>query len=331
LLYTKLTRKHETKPNLAMNLSVKQLATFKEVMRTGSISEAARTLKRTQPAISTMINSLEEELGFALFHREHRKLTPTPEAAYLLEEANALLARLEQTKSILKGVSQQTTGRLRVACHPAASSFFVPNALSEFLADKPDVNVTLRAMPSNTIEDLVASNQYDLGFNESPHRRGSTQSEDFELPCFCAMAADSPLASPLSNQRTITPVDLRSQPMALLFDDHPTAVQTREAFRQTDTPLRQRFELQTFMTGLKFVQNGLCYMVCDMLTAYSYISLSGDEGGVIFRPFKPRVYNTVSILTPANRPASIIAQGLKTSLTLHIHRMTNVMGGTDEN
>lgn len=148
-----------------------------------------------------MINSLQDELGFALFHREHHKLIPIREAAYLLEEATALLSRLEQAKTILKGVSQQTTGPLRVACHPAASSFFVPNALTEFLSDKPDVHMTLRAMPPNTIKDLVASNQYDLGFNESPHRRGSTKSEDFELPCFCAMAATSPMASPcLSNE-----------------------------------------------------------------------------------------------------------------------------------
>jgi len=308
-----------------MNLSIKQLMTFKEVMRTGSISDAARALKRTQPAISTMINSLEEELGFRLFHRDHRKLTPTPEAAYLLEESNALLARLEQTKSILKGVSQQTTGRLRVACHPAASSFFVPNALSTFLRDKPDVTVTLKAMPSNTIEDLVASNQYDLGFNESPHRRGSTISEDFELPCFCAMAASSLLADPSSNRRTITPADLKDKPMALLFEEHPTAEQTREAFRQTGTPLQQRFELQTFMTGLQFVQAGLCYMVCDMLTAYSYISLSSDQGGVIFRRFTPQVFNTVSILTPAHRPASIIARGLTEALKSHVQTMARVM------
>jgi len=304
-----------------MNLSFKQLVTFKEVMRTGSISEAARALKRTQPAISTMIHSLETELGFLLFHREHRKLTPTPEAQYLLEETNALLTRFDQTKSILKGVSQLNTGRLRIACHPAASSFFMPNALGDFLTDKPDVNVTLRAMPSNTIEDLVASNQCDLGLTESPHRRGSTQSEDVELPCFCAMSVNSPLA----HKSVITPTQLDGEPMAVLFSEHPTAQHTLAAFSRLDCKLKIRFELQTFMTGLQFVQAGLCYMVCDMLTAYSYVSLSGNQGGVMFKRFEPKVSNTVSILTPANRPTSIIAQGLKSALKQHIERMTDVM------
>ena len=304
-----------------MNLSFKQLITFKEVMRTGSISEAARALRRTQPAVSTMINSLESELGFSLFQREHRKLIPTPEAMFMLEEANALISRLDATKSILRGISKLSTGRLRVACHPAASSFFVPNALGEFLADKPDVNVTLKALPSNTIEDLVASNQYDLGLNESPHRRGSTQSEDFELACFCAV----PINSELAQKPVITPVDLSGIPMALLFEEHPTAQQTLNVFKRVGAKLNQRFELQTFMTGLQFVQAGLCYMVCDMVTAFSYLSLTTRQGGVVFKRFEPRVSNIVSILTPTNRPASLIAQGLGQALADHIRRMCVVM------
>ncbi|HCH25182.1 MAG TPA: LysR family transcriptional regulator, partial [Oceanospirillaceae bacterium] len=38
-----------------MNFSIRQLQAFREVMRTGSISEAARALNRTQPAVSSLI------------------------------------------------------------------------------------------------------------------------------------------------------------------------------------------------------------------------------------------------------------------------------------
>ncbi|MGB0912511.1 MAG: LysR family transcriptional regulator, partial [Phaeobacter italicus] len=37
-----------------MNLSIRQLQAFREVMRSGSVSEAARILGRTQPAISAL-------------------------------------------------------------------------------------------------------------------------------------------------------------------------------------------------------------------------------------------------------------------------------------
>ena len=47
-----------------MNLTIRQLETFRAVMRAGSISEAARRLGRTQPAVSAALAGLEDELGF---------------------------------------------------------------------------------------------------------------------------------------------------------------------------------------------------------------------------------------------------------------------------
>ena len=59
-----------------MNLN--QLTVFHEVMTTGSISQAARNLGRTQPAISLALKALEDTLGFQLFQRQGRALLPVP-------------------------------------------------------------------------------------------------------------------------------------------------------------------------------------------------------------------------------------------------------------
>jgi DNA-binding transcriptional LysR family regulator len=65
-----------------MNLT--QLTVFCEVMSSGSISQTAKTLGRTQPAITLSIKKLEDSLGIRLFKREGRRLVPVPEAQYLL-------------------------------------------------------------------------------------------------------------------------------------------------------------------------------------------------------------------------------------------------------
>ncbi|AZV80881.1 LysR family transcriptional regulator (plasmid) [Parasedimentitalea marina] len=65
-------------------MNFKQLTAFREVMLTGSISEAARNLLRTQPAISSLISGMEEEIGVKLFVRQGARVHPTPEAHYLL-------------------------------------------------------------------------------------------------------------------------------------------------------------------------------------------------------------------------------------------------------
>lgn len=300
-----------------MNLSIRQISTFREVMRSGSISKAARSVGRTQPAVSTMIATLEEELGFSLFIREHGKLTPTPEARFFLEECDAILARLERAKLTLKRMKSLETGKLRIACHPAASGMFLPRLLTEFLKDKPDVEVALIMRSSGVIEDLIASQQFDIGFAETPKKRASIVQTDFDLECVCVVPADDPLASATE----ISPDDLDNRPMAVLFDEHPTATQTEAAFMSAGCRFNKRLELRTFLPGLEFVAAGVCYMVCDMITAYSVLMRQDRIGRLAIRPFRPRVSNSVSILTPGYVTQALLSQAFAFHLTQGIQTM----------
>lgn len=302
-----------------MNLSIRQISTFREVMRSGSISKAARTVGRTQPAVSAMIATLEEELGFSLFIREHGKLTATPEARYFLEECDAILARLERTKLTLGRMKSLETGKLRIACHPAASGMFVPRLLTEFLKDKADVEVALIMRSSGVIEDLIASQQFDIGFAETPESRASIVQTDFDLECVCIVPADDPLATATE----ITPDDLDNKPMAVLFDEHPTATQTEAAFVSAGRRFNKRLELRTFLPGLEFVAAGVCYMVCDMITAYSVLIRQEKVTRLAIRPFRPRVCNSVSILTPGYVTPALLSQAFAVHLTQGIQTMQN--------
>lgn len=300
-----------------MNLSLRQLTVFREVMRSGSISQAAKTVGRTQPAVSTMIATLEQELGFALFLREHGKLTPTPEARYFLEEAEAILDRLERTKQALAGMAALQTGKLRIACHPAASGLFMPRLLTDFMKDKHAVELSLIMRSSAVIEDLVASQQFDIGFAETPAPRASIDKTDFDLECVCVLRRDDPLAA----KSVITPRDLDGRPMAILFDDHPTATQIEEAFDAAGCAFNKRLELRTFLPGLQFVAEGFCYMVCDMITTYSYLFQAGGATNLTMRRFRPRITNSVSILTPAYVSQARLTQAFSAYLAEAIRAM----------
>lgn len=296
-----------------MNLSFRQLHTFREVIRSGSISGAARTLGRTQPAVSSMIAGLEDELGFALFLREHGKLTPTPEARFFLEECEEILDRLDQTKRTLGGIGNLSAGRLRIACHPAASGFFMPMVLTDFLRDKPGIEVSLMMRSSTVIEDLIASQQFDVGFAEAPIPRASIKQQDFDMECVCALPAGDPLAA----RDAITARDLDGGALATLFAEHTTYGQTCRAFEATDCTFQRRFELQTFLPGLRFVEAGLCSMICDMITAHTHLK-SNSAGTIRFRRFAPAITSKVSILTPAHSPQSVIAAAFCAHLAGHV-------------
>ncbi len=307
----------------AMNVSVRQMITFREVMRSGSISQAARTVRRTQPAVSTMIATLESELGFSLFVREQGRLAPTPEARFFLDECEAILDRLERTERTVSRIRALEAGTLRIACHPAASGLFLPRLLTDFLKDKEDLEVALIMRSSDVIEDLIASQQYDIGFAETPERRASIDQIDFDLECVCILPADDPLAA----LPAVTPDDLDGKPMAALFAEHATAIQTAAAFASTNRRFNRRLELRTFLPGLQFVAAGFCYMVCDMITAYSHLMQSQTAGDLAIRRFRPRVGNSVSILTPGYATPSLTSRAFVAKLAGAIDAMEAAVEG----
>jgi len=296
-----------------MNLSIRQLATFREVMRCGSISEAARTLGRTQPAISSTISGLETELELKLFVREQGRLVPTPEAEFFLEEAEAILKRLEVSKRTLRGLANREHGQLRIAGIPEVTSGFLPSVLSSFIKDKNNVKIALATRTSSEVEELIAAQQFDIGISETPRNRNSYDQVDFDLECMCALPATDPLAS----REVITAAELDGYPLALLHAEHRSHRQTMARFRDAGVQFNQRFELQTALPGLKFVEAGLCALICDMITAYKTQEASRQGFGppqVVFRPFRPRVQDGLSILTPTHRPISIVAKDFCTYL-----------------
>jgi DNA-binding transcriptional LysR family regulator len=300
-----------------MHLSLRQLSTFREVMRSGSISQAARTVGRTQPAVSTMVQTLEDQLGFALFVRTHGKLTPTPEAHYFLEECEDILERVDRTERTLGRISSLQSGKLKVACHPAASSVFLPRLLTGFLDGKDDLEVSLIMRSSDVIEDLIASQQFDVGFSETPEPRASILQTDYELECVCIL----PPGDPLAQAEMITPKDLDGRPMAVLFGEHRTAVQTEAAFRTAGCTFNKRLELRTFLPGLQFVAAGACVMVCDMITAYSHMLQTPQESRLAIRRFVPRISNSVSILTPGYATQSMAGRAFISILHSAVDQM----------
>jgi DNA-binding transcriptional LysR family regulator len=244
-----------------------------------------------------MISNIEKELGFCLFIRDHGRLVPSPEAHYFLEEAEAVLERMGRTVRTMAEFGTLDRGHLRIACHPASSGFFLPQLIAEFLKDRPEVKADLMMRTSQVVEDLIASQEYDIGLAETPQPRGSIKIESFDLACVIAV----PRASPLADHSVLTPGDLDGHPMAMLFGDHPVAVATQAAFARCNAVLNRRFVLRTFLPSLQLVGAGLCCAVVDRITA-----TGSPASGVAFRAFEPTITSSVALLVPAHRPPSVL-------------------------
>ena len=115
---------------------------FIQVVRSKSLSAAARASSLSQPAITKRIQALEASLSKKLLERSQRGVFPTREGALLFESALPLIREwesLEQTlqNRVLGPPSLSREIRLRIAASENICTELLPALLSEFWHKTP--------------------------------------------------------------------------------------------------------------------------------------------------------------------------------------------------
>ncbi|MDD2875144.1 MAG: LysR family transcriptional regulator [Azoarcus sp.] len=272
---------------------------FRAVMLTGSVSEAATRLYKTQPAVSMMIAALEAEIGFQLFERRKKRLYPTPEANYLYSEIEGIFSQIHDVSQTIKDIQNKQYGFLRIGCMPGPSYSFMPDLIADFLDEHPKVQVSMQTRTSDGIKEWTASAQYDLALAEISGPLPSIEVELFDLECVCAVPAGHALAG----AEVLTPQMLDNEPMITLYPDHVTVHSLSRAFDAAGCQLNVRLRTRFFIPALRFVARGLGICLMDPITVASYSSFAcGKE--IVFIPFRPVVPFRAGILFPAHAPKS---------------------------
>ncbi len=124
--------------------SLQTLRTFESCYRLGSFTKAAAELNISQGAVSQHIKSLEIRLGFAVFLREERSITPTPSGTALLQVVNESLTRI--TEIIYAERSKQCEDELIVSALPGFAIRWLFPRLINFEKVIPDVRISVNAI-----------------------------------------------------------------------------------------------------------------------------------------------------------------------------------------
>uniref|UniRef100_UPI0035CC5FAD LysR family transcriptional regulator n=1 Tax=uncultured Sphingomonas sp. TaxID=158754 RepID=UPI0035CC5FAD len=127
--------------------------TFEAVLRTGSLSGAARTLGLTQPSIARHIDALEQAIGRDLFVRSQRGLTPTAAALELKPYAELLASTSTALLRTAEGHAGKIAGTVRVSASEVVSAEHLPAMLSRLRQAHPALAFEISA--SNSVDDLL--------------------------------------------------------------------------------------------------------------------------------------------------------------------------------
>lgn len=143
-----------------MNLKEQQYIVT--IANCGSITQAAKRLGVTQPALSSYLANVENTLGAPLFERTGRRLVPTYLGEVYLEKAHKILALGEEFQQQVDQVVSGYQGRLRVGIPIRRSPHLVPSALKVFRSYYPNVELTFQEGNQRVLRQLLDQDQLDL-------------------------------------------------------------------------------------------------------------------------------------------------------------------------
>lgn len=158
-----------------------QIRTFLWVARLGGFRKAAERLHLSQPAVSTRIANLEQELNVALFERGSGDLVVTKHGALLMSYAEQMLFVEQEIKQRVANPSE-TSGLFRVGAAETIAQSWLPSFLKAFSQQYPQVNIDLTVDISLNLRAALLERRLDLVFLMGPISEFTV--ENVALPSF---------------------------------------------------------------------------------------------------------------------------------------------------
>jgi DNA-binding transcriptional LysR family regulator len=143
-----------------LSLDIRMLRSLISVVDTGSITETARRLGRTQPAISLQIQRLEQITGKVLLRNGSRRLQLTPDGDMVLAYAKSILRLHDELLSRLS--SPEVQGHVVLGVPDLYAAYMLPSVLSVFREAFPRIQVEVRCALSTPTVDRVRRGEVDL-------------------------------------------------------------------------------------------------------------------------------------------------------------------------
>ena len=151
-----------------MTLELRQLRYFVAVAEEMHFGRAARRLHMTQPPLSQAIQALEARLGAALFQRTRRSVALSAAGRALLPEAQRLLQQTDALPLLAQRAAAGESGSLSIAFVSMADYSVMPQALRDFHAAYPSVQIQLNEVTSDLQLEMLAEGKIDLGLLVMP-------------------------------------------------------------------------------------------------------------------------------------------------------------------
>lgn len=239
-----------------MRFDFTDLRLFLHIAEAGSITAGAGRACLALASASARVRGMEDQLGVALLLRDRHGVTLTPAGLTLVHHARQVAGQMERLRGELGEYARGVKGHIRLQCNTAALTEFLPEALGQFMAANPHVNIDLEERLSVDIVQAVVDGMADIGIVADVVDMAGLERFPFRLDRLVVVAPrDHPLIA-LAGRGALPFAATLVFPFIGLAGDSALQRYLGEHAARAGTPLSPRIRLRSFDAICRIVASG---------------------------------------------------------------------------
>lgn len=248
----------------------RQVRYFLAVAEHQSFTRAAEALHVSQPALSQQVRLMEESLGVQLFDRSGRTTRLTDSGEVYLQYVRHASKEFREAKRALHDVNDLSRGALRVAVTPTFTTYMVGPLVEAFHGRYPNITLNLREISQEHMEDLLLSDEIDVGIAFSGT---STADLDLEPLLVETLALVVGIGHPLAGEISIGLEALRAESLVLLSAEFATREQIDRFCRQHGIQPHVQIEANSISAVIEIVRRTTLSTLLPSTIAFAHQDL----------------------------------------------------------
>lgn len=268
-------------------MTTRQLYYLVTISDLGSLSGAAQVLGISQPALSKFLTDYEDSLGFLIFLRYRRQLTPTSVGRYVIECAQKILDVQTRMLQSLRAVTDSNHTRIRLGTAPNRGAIIYSRIYNQFSHRYPDISLSLTELYASEQPGAILHGQIDLAIGS-----GKDSDKVTDLPiAYEELLVSLPVSHPMATAERIRLSDLQDTPFVLQGPRHSIRILAEELFQEAGFHPVVTFESNDVI----LVDSMLHQAVGVGLVSHAHVFPCEE---LVYRSLEPPIHQTLHIRYP---------------------------------
>ncbi|MET3598287.1 LysR family transcriptional regulator [Martelella mangrovi] len=243
---------------------VKALEAFQAAMAYGSMTGAAKQLGIGQPAVTRLVKDLEKIVGFALFHRNGPRISPTDRGLRFYDEVQRLMSGLHQIGDRAVAIREQRLPAIDIAATPTMAGGLLGPALARMKDSLPGI-VNIQSMTAEHVARNLTGRTADFGVSALPLEHAALEAL---VVCRSRLVAAVEAGGPFDTDTPVTLAEIAATRLLTVGNTYRIRRKINRVFSEAGLSPEAELATNSSLNALMAARSGLGIAIIDPVTAF---------------------------------------------------------------